>query len=365
MNIYFIILLIISIFSILEIVLKFDKTKKYVFLTVFFWLFVLLLIAFAGFRRVGADFTSYEVIFDVLQTDNSWLDWRVITLEPGFKFLIILLRSTSFQFSLIICALIAVFLKAKFIKKYSPYPILSLVIYFTSLYVIKEMGQIRHGIALGIILWSFDALARKNSKRFLLLTLLAVLFHWSAFCVLPLYFFGNRKIPSYVYIGVMFVIFFMILFNLTSFISTLMNLVPIDAIKGKADSYLSGDSAFAVRLGINSTFIFLIGIMSILLFFRKKMTEKFPYFDLILNIYILGIFYFGFFNAVSEFALRLNVYFRMIDIIILPMILTMFSMERIIIGVLLCINSFLTLSKYEQSPISKYFFPYKSILDED
>lgn len=365
MNIYFIILFITSLLAMAEVLLKFDKTNKYPSFTLLFWVLAVVLILFAGLRRIGADFENYELIYDVLAGDNSWLDWRVITLEPGFKFLIMLLKSTNFQVSLIICAILGVLLKAKFITKYSPYPLLSLVIYFTSLFIIKEMGQIRHGIALGIILWSFDALIRKQKRKFLVLMFIAVMFHWSAFCVIPLYFIGNRKFPSYFYVVAMVIIFFMILFNLTSVISSVMSIVPIEAITAKADSYLSGDSDFAERLGINSTFIFLVIIMSLMLFYRERLTVKYPYFDLLLNIYILGIFYFGFFNAISEFALRLNVYFRMMDIIILPMIMSLFGIQRLVIGVILCLNSFWTLSKYEQSPIGKFFFPYKSTIDHE
>jgi len=365
MDIYFLILFIASSFSIIEVILSFDKSRKHSMLIVIFWFLVVTLILFAGLRRVGADFENYEIIYDVLAEDSSWSDWRVITLEPGFKSLMVMLKYTNFQFSLLVCAFLGVTLKAKFISKYSPYPILSLVIYFSSLFIIKEMGQIRNGIAMGIVLWSFDALIQQKKTRFLFLTFLAILFHWSAFCVLPLFFFGDKKIPTSAYVFSILAIFFMILFNLTSVISNLISFVPIEAITSKADSYLSGDSEFAERLGLNSTFLFLVMIMSIMLLYRHRLNSKFPKFDLILNVYILGIFYFGFFNAVSEFALRLNVYFRMLDIIILPLIVSLFGPRKIIIAILLCVNSLWTLNKYSQSPLGKFFFPYKSTINRE
>lgn len=360
MNIYELILLVISLFALLEIILKFD-TKEYLLNTALYWIFVVVLILFAGLRIMGPDYESYREIYTTLQKPNSWNNWSVITIEPGFKLLFSIFKTTSFQMALFATALIAVLLKATFLKKYSPYPILSLAVYFTAIFLIKEMGQIRHGISMGIILWSFAALFENKRNRFLLLNIVAILCHWSAFCVLPLYFFAQKKIPSYLYIAFLIVILAMVFFNFTGLIAQVIDLVPIAGIEGRASMYLSENGSFSEKLGINSTFILLLIIMLVMLLFRDKLEKKYKYFDSILNIYLLGIFYFGFFNSISEFAQRLTIYFRMIDILILPMIVSIFRYEKVIIGVLLCLNSFLTLKKYEKSGIGKYFFPYESV----
>lgn len=360
MNIYELILLIISLFALLEIILKFD-TKEYLLNTTLYWLFVVVLILFAGLRIMGPDLESYREIYTTLQKPNSWNDWSVITIEPGFKLLFLIFKSTSFQMALFVTALIAVLLKATFLKKYSPYPILSLAIYFTAIYLIKEMGQIRHGISMGIILWSFSALFENKRNKFLLLNMVAILFHWSAFCVLPLYYFAQKNMPSYLYVLFLIIILAMVFFNFTGLIAQVIDLVPIAGIEGRASMYLSENGVFSQKLGINSTFILLLLIMLIMLLFRDKLKKQYPYFDSVLNIYLLGIFYFGFFNSISEFAQRLTIYFRMIDMLILPMIVSIFRYEKVVIGVLLCLNSFLTLKKYEKSGISKYFFPYESV----
>jgi len=363
MNSYELILFVISLFAIIEIILKFDN-KEYLLTVCLYWVFVAVLICFAGLRTVGADLENYASIYKVLQSPNSWNDWTVVTLEPAFKLLFSLLKTTNFQTALFVTATIAVFLKATFLKKYSPYPILSLAIYFTSIFIIKEMGQIRHGVAMGIILWSFDALFQNNKKRFLILVVTAILFHWSAFCVLPLYFFANRTIPSYLYGIFLAVILAIVFLNLTAVIANIIDLVPIAGLEGRANMYLKGNGQFSEKIGINSTFILLIVVMAVMLIFRKKLTEKYPYFDNVINIYFLGIFYFGFFNSISEFAQRLTIYFRMIDMLVLPMIISVFRFEKILIGVLLCFNSFWTLKKYENSGIGKYFFPYESIINK-
>lgn len=363
MNIYEVILFVISLFAILEIILKFD-TKEHLINISLYWLFVVVLICFAGLRTMGADYVNYLEIYQTLKKPNSWNDWVVLTIEPGFKLLISLFTSTSFHTALFAVATIAVLLKAFFLKKYSPYPLLSLAIYFTSIFIIKEMGQIRHGIAMGIVLWSFDALFDNKRRKFLLITIFAILFHWSAFCVLPLYFFGNKKIPNYLYASFLGIILMMVFFNFTAIIANIIDLVPIPGLEGRANMYLSANGQFSEKLGLNSTLVLLIVVMVVMLVFRDRLTKKYPYFDVILNIYILGIFYFGFFNSISEFAQRLTIYFRMIDMLILPMIVSVFRFEKVIIGLLLCLNSFWTLKKYENSGISKYFFPYESIFNK-
>ena len=137
---------------------------------------VLVLILFAGLRghNVGFDYESYENIFedsdDILQ---------VSLLEPAFKLWVWFWKPfASFQLFLLATAVLAVSLKVFFIAKYSFYPLVSLVVYFVTILLINDMGQIRYGLAMSLMLLFFHEIVRSHIKKAFFFFFLAVLFHY-------------------------------------------------------------------------------------------------------------------------------------------------------------------------------------------
>ncbi|AYN05207.1 EpsG family protein [Flavobacterium sp. 140616W15] len=241
---------------------------------------------------------------------------------------------------------------------------LSLIIYFSTDFMIKEMGQIRHGIGMGIIFYAYDCLINEKKKKFLLVVLLATLFHFSAICVLPLYFIYNLKKSIFFYFTSIFLLLPFVAFDIKGMIFKLMSLLPIESFSSKAELY-SG-SEFANRIGFSSTFFLLIIMFCILLFLKYRTTYKPQIINVFVNIYFLGLIYFMVFNSISEFSLRTNVYFRMLDIIILPILIYNFRYRIIglLLLVLILLNTFKTLNtRYNDEAISFTYFPYQSVFD--
>ncbi|SHG59770.1 EpsG family protein [Flavobacterium johnsoniae] len=362
MGIYILILLIFCFLSILDFFF-FNHFEKAIGKKILVIAISIFLIFFAGLRTLSPDIEIYKSMFDEVEAGN--LDsWMIQFTEPGYVFLLRILSPLTFQISLVIIATIGVLLKVNFFLKYSPFVFLSLIIYFTTDFMMKEMGQIRHGIAMGIIFYGYDCLINKKKNFFLFIVVLATLFHFSAICVLPLYFIYNSKKTIFFYFSSIFLMLPFVIFDVKGVIFRFMSFLPIESFSSKAEAYSGSD--FANRIGFNSTFFLLIVMFSILLFLKYKTTYKPEIINIFVNIYFLGIVYFMVFNSISEFSLRTNVYFRMLDILILPILIYNFRYRilGLFLLILILLNTFKTLNnRYNDEAISYTYFPYQSIFD--
>lgn len=362
MFIYFYILTIFFLLAFVEVLLKYDYKRLWL-IDRLYWVAIVFLVLIAGLRTDSPDISAYYRMHFAIQNMNSFNEWRVKLLEPGFRLLFTLLKSVDFQFSLLASAFIGVVLKGIFLKRYTPYLFLSLAIYFTTTFMVKEMGQIRHGVAMGIALFAYDALFKKKNFKFVFFVLLATMFHYSALCMLPLFFFYKKEWPTYFYVILMIIGLPLCFINLQSYIFPLLGSVGISAIETKVILYSSQDQ-YTGSLGLNSTLVLLYMTFGLLLLFRGRLKDKYSYFNIFINIYALGVFYYLIFNSISEFGQRTTIYFRMLDILAFPLIISVLAFERWMLTILLCLNSYFTLYKRFTDPSMKPLFPYKNIYND-
>src|SRR5574340_297309 len=123
---------------------KFIKDRKIVFLLSFCSLVLLTL--FAGLRSyVGPDQATYEDIFlevpSIFEWSDNWDSLKDIHGEYGYLLVnsIVKLCANNSALLFIVIALIAVSINIYSYYKYSPYVLLSIFIYFTHIFLYKEM----------------------------------------------------------------------------------------------------------------------------------------------------------------------------------------------------------------------------------
>ncbi len=173
--------------------------KKY--RTIAFVAIGVILILFAGLRAedIDRDYVSYVDNYKRIGTlrDFSGNDLAdlIVWLEPSIIFISLLVHSV-FNTPLmlfIIYAILGVSFKLKAIKKISPeYYLIPLLLYTTHFFFLHEMTQIRAGVACGISFLSLPYIKDKKPINFILFTLLACCFHYSAIMFLPLYFLKDQ-----------------------------------------------------------------------------------------------------------------------------------------------------------------------------
>lgn len=165
------------------------------FLENFLWIAVIIYgTLFIGLREeVGGDWLNYLNSYDKLSAlpFKSWFD--ISRLDPGY--LLIVLISSLFDGGIIlvnlICGLIVMTSLVFFAKK-QPLPWVTIVAAIPFFIIGINMGTVRQGLALSVILVALTYL-EKNTFRYLLWVTIAILFHKSAVLMLGLVFFKIRN----------------------------------------------------------------------------------------------------------------------------------------------------------------------------
>lgn len=200
---YYSIFIILSFFTFLDF--SKDKNLKYIKFILVFLVFLVLSL-FAGLRSeyVGADYFNYIRILEYAPSLDNIFDFQSFLLvhtEPFYYLLNVLIKTffDSYYPIFLLTALLAVGINSYNYNKYSKFVILSLLIYFSHLFLYKEMIQIRAGLASAILLFSIQSLYKREKLKYFGVVIVASGFHAGALIFLPFYFFykSNRLNITY------------------------------------------------------------------------------------------------------------------------------------------------------------------------
>lgn len=289
------------------------RTKNMKIRTGFLILMAIFLILNASFRPadVAKDYSVYlqywrlkfleDVEISFIQIRN--LLKNVFELGPGSLF--------------IVYAILGVSVKVYSIRLFTKYVFLSLLIYLSHYYILHELTQIRVGVASGFFLIGVYYLAQRNLVRFLIFTLIAGYFHYSAFLALPLWLLYNdeRKIKIYaMLIPLGYIIYF-------SGSGLIVN-IPIPYVQEKIRVYEElRDMGFEDTNKINvfnAVFLMRILIFYTLFIFRAKIEKENPYIYILLKIYAISLFTFTALSSIPAFAFRIQELFGVVEILLFP-----------------------------------------------
>lgn len=322
------------------------------------WLILIaaFLIVFAGLRLVGPDLQEYTNYFNLAVEGDTLQKMGV---EPLYIALNWMVKHYGYSIHVmfLLIATIAVPPKMVFIKKYAPYVASALMIYYSTVFVIKEMGQIRHGVAIGFALLSFGLMADKRTGLSMLMAFVALQFHYSAVCIIPAWFIVNKRFSNKSLLITLLLILPLILFDTKPFLNAIVKLIPVESVQSKGTFYLNSP-LYGFAVGIDSSIVLRLAVLFAMMYYRTAMEEKLPRFNTFFNLYFLGICYYILFSSVSEFAQRTSVYFRSLEIAILPgfILLGRSIGDRVLIFLLLGLNSVFTLYKLLENPLGKEMY---------
>jgi len=350
-----------SIFCILLIltIIDFYNIKRYQAIFILF-LIGIALILFSGLRYdTGFDYFNYKNNFILFKKGQGIFNK---SFEPGFSLLVIILNKlrANYQWVLIISAILAVTLKLAFIKKYSPYIFLSVLLYYSRVYLFNDLGQIRQGIALGIILWSLVYLLERRFIKFTLVVLLASLFHVSALIFFPVYFLVNHKFNK-IYLFIILIISYLLgNIDFKNILSDLLSSLPW-FISGKLSYYLSIEN----RIGLTFSALFRILIVILYMFVEKDIQCDNSFKNTVFNLYYVGVIFYLSLNSLPQLAGRGSNYYQEFEILLIPLIITGFKKAyyfKFAFVLFICFYSLWGLYTTTHYDIHSYI-PYKSILN--
>jgi hypothetical protein len=265
-------------------------------------------------RNVGFDFETYEISFNSLHYLNFSDIFGDVQYEPGYILFNIL--SPSFIFLVFVMGLVTLLIKFKLLNAISPYPVVSIFIFYLVYFLNFEMGQYRQALALSFTLLSINYF--NDRKKFVLIVLIAIMFHYSAMIFLLLLIFPTTIKKWYFYITLLLVaiVFYFTIGPLVFFLSSFLP----GFSSGKLLYYLleeEGEVGISVLL-LSFRLFFLI----LFYFLRDRIINLGnPFSEHIFNIYFLSLFIYIAFAFVPQISGRGGVYFGILEIILIPIIL--------------------------------------------
>lgn len=340
-------LFLMSICSIGDILFK-SSLKKYIQYLLFIWCIILIFIA--GLRVDTADYKAYVNLFnwtpDIIDIimNNQW-DFFISTREEiGYLLLnsLVKLFTDESSFLFLIVATISISLYYKCIKAYAIYPLISLLIYFSFIYCVKELAQIRQGIAIAIFLYSLRYLIDNNFKKFILCIWLASCFHLSIWAMIFIYPLRKIKINT-INIFIFFMMSLLIgLFDIAN--NIIINLFSDFEIMQRVAVYLN--SEFLDNNNLYRLYKYLM-IFLFLGTFNKILRKEYRYYDLMMVILGYGLFIMSIWSKYPFFGERFAAPCWISLIFLLPLIIELSNNKiyKMIITLLiigLAINSYIS-----------------------
>ncbi|REC40405.1 hypothetical protein DRF69_18740 [Chryseobacterium sp. 5_R23647] len=248
---------------------------------------MIIFLVFFGFRGyLDTDFMLYyplyestPVITDIRGITNFFsinADDFILKIEPGFKVLLVLLKSISPNYFLlqIVSSLIDVLFLNYFFKKYSPQYVLGFMMFCIFSGLIIEINLLRNSKAIFIFIYSLQFLKDRNPYKYFICNSIGLLFHSSAIFYFPLYFFLHKKLhPAFVW-GI-FVLGNVLYLGQIRFITPLV--ISLGNLLGgvyelMAEGY-SKDSTYSSGYGITIGYLEKIIIFVLIYKFYSKIVE--------------------------------------------------------------------------------------------
>lgn len=271
----------------------------------------------AGFRYyVGTDYGTYLEIFNGINTIN---DYSYI--EFGFRILILFIKmfTNSAVALFVLMSVLSMLFLYYGIKKLTDKTILSIFIFYGIFYIGYIFNAVRQGFAMCVFLYSIQYFEEKNIVKILICTVIATLIHSSGIYIPIAYIAYNIKLKDKYYIYILICGLILLLFNPLKQILMHINILGIGE---KVRTYMSINSND--KLGIVSIVqrLVLISLMLMSLRLMKEKDKK------IFNIYILGWIAYTVFSFQGTISTRINMFFRILEIILLPNIIESITNEK-------------------------------------
>lgn len=330
--VYFSIFCILSFFTFLDFVNS--KEGKYLKVFIVFITFIFLAL-FAGMRDeyVGGDYFNYIRMFEFSPNISNLFSiesYLLVRTEPLYYLLNILSKAIfdNYYSIFIITAFIAVGINTYNYNKYSPFIILTLLIYFSHLFLYKEMIQIRAGVASAILLFTLPYLYNHKRMKFFSIVFLASMFHAGALVFIPFYFLYKSNLKTRTYYKL--IVLSIVLYLLFDSKSILLLLNEIGLLPSIIYNYLTWDK-YNYELGLfNPVTVKQFIVVLFLLRYRCLLAEKILYFDAMLFLYIASTTWLIFFADFAIIAARVATFLSIVDVILLPSLIYIFKQKKLV-----------------------------------
>jgi hypothetical protein len=279
----------------------------------------ILLFLLAGFRD-GAAVYDYEEYVRIYHTGAKGVEISFVAIAWFVRTLL----CDNVLFLFLIYALLGVAIKLTAIKQLSTFCMFSLLVYISNCYIYHELTTIRAGVAAGFLLLCIDPIYTRDWKKFLLFSFLAILFHYSALVILPLWFLKQERINTIVYASLIPVAYIIYFLNI-NIAGAIVPLIPIEHIQAKFSAYQLKQQmeigSFDTINVFNRVFLVQCLIYYLLLFKNEWILSQNKYACLIIKIQGVALASFLLLARMPVFAWRVSQLIGIVEIISIPLLI--------------------------------------------
>lgn len=330
----------------------------------------IVLIFLAGFRYYsGPDYTAYLAIFKESVTYfTSYNDIinSETTIEKGYLLLnrFIGLQGLQFYWVTFIIAFFAITLKLKSFNDFSPYPILSIALFYSPIYFFEDLGQIRQGLVVGICSYSVRFIINRNIVYFILCILIGSAIHSVALVFSLAYWIAPLNLKTnhwWVLIIGSMVLSPLKVYEVFTPILEQLGLGASDRFKEYATDTEFGT---AIKFGIGD--ITRIVLILIILIFDKYALNKFYYYKYYRNLTLFNSFLYYIFRSNNIFAARLAGVYAAYSMFAIPYILASLKNNSSKVYIKIYIFVFLVLIYFRFSELNGFnYIIYRNVIFEN
>lgn len=310
---------------------------------------VLALLLFGGLRyEVGTDWFAYKNIFDAVVAGDPFSTFRE---EKGFLSLVLAVSAPGGGYSLFVFLLFALSLGIKTVaaRLYGAELNATLLIYFSAIFLIYDVNGVRQGLAFGLVMLAGWAAYRRHAIRFIATITLASSVHMIALVALPMY--GLTRPLLYVRnqlarAGLLLSGCALCYFTAHAiFVSSLSSYLEIVNLADRYNYYIDQFSTEFNPLGPGSlqrVLVALVVAFTIDSIAAPRRLKAFLY-----NAHAIALLAFFLFSFNIEFMARISYYYKCLDLITLPLILSAQTSPERRLLFLLFLGSLATAQAYQ------------------
>ncbi|WP_158677969.1 EpsG family protein [Pseudoalteromonas sp. T1lg76] len=275
------------------------------------------LLVFSAFRLGGVgkgDYDAYLRLYGNIQNWEQVVD-PTVHVEFGFRFLSYLGNAIGFdgQFIIAVMALLSGGIVLYVIYKYSPYKMLSLLVWFPY-FLSMNMHTARTSVAAAFGLLFFIAFIHKKYYKSILYFLLAFSFHTSALVLLVI--FLTRFQLKTLLLMLSFSALFFVFFSPFSMVIQAFSLIGFEKVAAFISIYLNS-SDYGYPMPLYDPRI-LLGFLVVFLIYRARRWLSNYFNEDYFKVYILGMFLMISLSDVTVLAWRISYYFLLLGVIVIP-----------------------------------------------
>jgi len=360
-SVYFPVFVMTALFSIVSIS---KEGKKYTSLYLFFSFIAFLLMA--GLRESSPDQMSYALVFE--QTRSLFdlveygFNYEALGFQWGFLSLLSVIKSITNNETVMffMLAFINIWLVVYSCKEISPYPMLSVFIYYSWFYY-SNLGALRHAMLSGMVMLTLVFVVNNKTLKALFFYLYSIAVHKTGVFVLSIYLVSKLKLQAKGYYVLLFFMISVALFGGAAYFMIEL-LYPFLPESWREKIYLH------VALGrfsgqedlIRGTVFKQLSILLVCLVYFSPLKKRFSRkFSIIFGTYFFSTAWLLLFLDFKIIGDRVSSLLSISEVLLIPMLLSIVSLqERIYVLALIIGVMFFQVTRL----YGEQFYLYKSIL---